>query len=44
MLGGADEAALLGLRRRVMSASGLLTLELLLGEASEETTDAGPIF
>ncbi len=44
VLGGADEAALLGLRRRVMSASGLLTLELLLGEASEETTDAGPIF
>ena len=44
VLGGADEAALLGLRRRLMSGSGLLTLELLLGEASEQTTDAGPIF
>lgn len=44
VLGGASEATLLGLRRRLMSGSGLLTLEALLGEAAEEATDAGPIF
>jgi hypothetical protein len=44
VLGGADDAALLGLRRRIMSGSGHLSLETLLGEATEETSDAGPIF
>jgi hypothetical protein len=44
VLGGADDATLLGLRRRIMSGSGHLLLDALLGEATEETTDAGPIF
>ena len=44
VLGGADDAKLLGLRRRIMSGSGHLSLETLLGEATEETSDAGPIF
>lgn len=44
VLGGADEATLLGLRRRIMSGSGYLSLEALLGEATEERSDAGPIF
>ncbi len=44
VLGGADDSTLLGLRRRMMSGSGHLSLEALLGEATEETSDAGPIF
>lgn len=44
VLGGADEATLLGLRRRIMAGKGHLTLERLLGEVGEETPDAGPIF
>ncbi|MCZ7578498.1 MAG: hypothetical protein M5U18_16200 [Dehalococcoidia bacterium] len=44
VLGGADDATLLALRRRIMSGSGHLSLEALLGEATEETSDAGPIF
>jgi hypothetical protein len=44
VLGGASEATLLGLRRRLMSGNGLLTLEALLGETAGEATDAGPIF
>lgn len=43
-LGGADEAALLGLRRRLLAGRGRLALARLFGEAGEETPDAGPIF
>ncbi len=42
-LGGADEAALTGMRRRLMGASGLLELAMALGEVGEEK-DAGQIF
>lgn len=44
VLGGADEATLLGLRRRLIAGKGQLTLDRLLGEVGEETPDAGPIF
>jgi hypothetical protein len=43
-LGGADEATLLAIRRRVMSGAGALTTEALLGETTDETADSGPIF
>jgi hypothetical protein len=42
-LGGADEATLTRVRRRIMRSSGLLELDQALGEA-EETKDSGPIF
>jgi hypothetical protein len=42
-LGGADDAALLGIRRRLLATDGLLTLEAALGEV-EEPRDSGPIF
>ena len=41
-LGGADEGFLAGVRRRISTTSGLMTLEYALGEAEEQ--DAGPIF
>ncbi|GIW13278.1 MAG: hypothetical protein KatS3mg062_0717 [Tepidiforma sp.] len=43
-LGGADEAALLGMRRRLLQGTGLLTAERLLGLKGEETPESGPIF
>jgi hypothetical protein len=43
-LGGADEAALLGMRRRLLQGSGLLAAERLLGLEDEEAPEAGPIF
>ncbi len=42
-LGGADEAALTGMRRRLTGTSGLLELAVALGEVAEEQ-DAGQIF
>ena len=42
-LGGADEAALTGIRRRLLSARGLLGSGAALGDV-EQSTDAGPIF
>jgi hypothetical protein len=42
-LGGADESALAGVRRRIMVASGLLEGPVALGEV-EESQDTGPIF
>jgi hypothetical protein len=42
-LGGADEAALTGLRRRLLGGTGLLNLDAALGEAEEES-ESGPIF
>ncbi|MGE5596545.1 MAG: hypothetical protein ACM3S1_10990 [Hyphomicrobiales bacterium] len=42
-LGGADEATLTGIRRRILSTNGLLELEAALGEVEEES-DTGPIF
>lgn len=42
-LGGADESALMGMRRRIMSCAGAVSSELALGEMGEEK-DAGPIF
>jgi len=42
-LGGADNAALTGIRRRLLSTHGLLTQEAALGDVSEGK-DAGPIF
>lgn len=42
-LGGADEATLTGIRRRVLAGRGLLAGETALGEV-EEGKDAGPIF
>jgi hypothetical protein len=42
-LGGADEAALTGIRRRLLGTHGLLTPEAAMGEVSENK-DAGPIF
>jgi len=44
VLGGADDATLLGIRRRLIAGAGLLSTEALLGEAAEETSDSGPIF
>ena len=44
ILAGADDAALLGFRRRIMQGAGHLTLEALTNESSEETTSSGPIF
>lgn len=44
-LGGADEAALTGMRRRIMGAAGLVSQELALGQTEEsKSSDAGPIF
>lgn len=43
-LGGADDATLLGIRRRMMQGAGMLAVPALLGEATEETSDTGPIF
>jgi hypothetical protein len=42
-LGGANEAALSGMRRRMLAANGLLTTEMALGEV-EQGRDTGPIF
>ncbi|MBE7519149.1 MAG: hypothetical protein HS107_07860 [Thermoflexaceae bacterium] len=42
-LGGADEAALSGIRRRILGRAGLLPREVALGEVEEES-DTGPIF
>jgi hypothetical protein len=42
-LGGADDGALLGVRRRLLGNTGLVPVELALGEV-EEGSDAGPIF
>ncbi|MCC7362863.1 MAG: hypothetical protein IT303_00705 [Dehalococcoidia bacterium] len=42
-LGGAEDAMLTGIRRRLFSTKGLLTAELALGEVEEEK-DTGPIF
>ena len=42
-LGGGDEAALRGIRRRILSAHGLVSAEASLGEVPE-STDAGSIF
>jgi len=42
-LGGADDAALRGIRRRILAAHGLVTTEAALGEVSQ-STDAGSIF
>ncbi len=43
-LGGADEAALLGMRRRLLQGSGHLEAAKLLGLEDEEAPEAGPIF
>jgi hypothetical protein len=43
-LAGADDAALLGLRRSIMKANGLLTEESIFGEPTEESSAKGPIF
>jgi hypothetical protein len=44
-LGGADEAALTGMRRRILGAAGLVSPEVALGQAEEtKGTEAGPIF
>lgn len=42
-LGGADDAALRGMRRRILSTHGLVSTEAILGEVTQGT-DAGPIF
>ncbi len=42
-LGGADAAALTGIRRRILGRAGLLPREVALGEVEEES-DTGPIF
>lgn len=39
-----EAPGLLGVRRRIMAGKGLLTLEHLLGESSEEPRESGPIF
>lgn len=43
-LGGADEAALLGIRRRLLQGAGMLEAGRLLGLEDEEAPEAGPIF
>jgi hypothetical protein len=43
VLGGADETTLAGYRRRILRSTGLLDLEVALGNV-EEGSDAGPIF
>ena len=43
-LAGTDEAALLGIRRRVMQGAGVLTLADLAGDSAEEAPSSGPIF
>lgn len=43
-LGGADEATLLGIRRRLMQATGAVSAADLLGEGEEEPAEQGPIF
>jgi len=42
-LGGADEAALSGIRRRLLGSSGLIEAGIALGQA-EPAEDTGPIF
>lgn len=42
-LGGAEEAAITGMRRRLLATTGLISLEIALGEA-EEQAESGPIF
>ncbi len=42
-LGGADEAALRGYRRRIMGAAGLVTRDAALGDV-ETSKESGPIF
>lgn len=44
ILAGADDATLLGIRRRIIQGAGLLSSEALLGESTEESSSAGPIF
>ena len=42
---GADDAALLSIRRRIMQGAGLMTIEALSGSSGvEETSERGPIF
>lgn len=43
-LGGADDAALLGMRRRLLNGAGLLEAPKLLGLEDEEAPETGPIF
>ncbi len=43
-LGGADDASLLAVRRRIMTGAGLLSFDDLTGEANEEKSERGPIF
>jgi hypothetical protein len=42
-LAGADDAALLGVRRRLLTGAGRVAVDAALGEAPE-SSDAGPIF
>jgi len=42
-LGGADDAALTGIRRRILGTAGLLATDAALGEV-EEGRESGPIF
>ena len=44
VLGGAEDSTLLGVRRRWLKGAGLVTLDELTGDASEEKKDTGPIF
>lgn len=44
VLGGAEDSLLLSVRRRLMKGAGLIPLDGLVGEATEEKTDSGPIF
>ncbi|HMO96535.1 MAG TPA: hypothetical protein PKD27_10480 [Tepidiformaceae bacterium] len=44
VLGGAEDATLLGVRRRWLKGAGLVSLEELTGDAAEEKKDTGPIF
>ncbi len=43
-LGGADEATMLGVRRRLLQGAGLLAAERLLGLEGEAAPERGPIF
>ncbi|MEO9254012.1 MAG: hypothetical protein ABI305_00600 [Tepidiformaceae bacterium] len=44
-LGGADEAALTGMRRRIMGAAGVVSQDVALGQSEQtKNSDAGPIF
>ncbi|MCC6382474.1 MAG: hypothetical protein IT304_08185 [Dehalococcoidia bacterium] len=43
-LGGASDAELTGMRRRILAANGLLPTGAALGETEQPASDAGPIF